>query len=583
MKTETPRLVAVDTETTGLNVYSPKVQPILVSWCHKGGVGLFRPDAGVPSFFRSWLADPKVAKLFWNAPFDIEVLSKIGCEVRGQIHDGYIAARLIESDKQKLSLKDAAREFLNDPYLPEIRLRKYVRNNRIDVKRTGYGQIPARILEPYAVHDARMTFRLWKLYRPKLVEAGMWEVYLRDLAAQAVARAGTRAGLLLDLGRATALAEEVERAREAKLAALREISGRPDFNPNAPAQVASFVYDGQDVRSGRWTKTGKVSTDEIALLRIGTKRAAAILEYRTLAKAKSTYLKPLLKESVKGRIHPSLNVVGTRTGRFSSSNPNLQNIPRVGEGLLAQMRHCFVADPGTFLVFLDYDQVELRLAAHFSGEPAMLKAIREGKDLHGETAKLVFNIKEDHPNWKTYRFLGKTLNLSIQYGIGPEKYRDAVFKLTSRAGNPLILDLSEASQHISDYKSAHPKIVELFSKIDQEVAATGGVRNPYGRFIRVDPSATYTGVNYLIQSTSADVMKEAMISCQPLLKDYGAEFRLTVHDELIFSVPLGSKALVEKLRDHMEVYDRFTVPLTCSASYGRSWGTKKDIKRSLSA
>lgn len=578
-----PKLVAVDTETTGLNVYSPKVQPILISWCHSKGVGLARPEEGIPSFLRSWLTDRSVAKLFWNATFDIEVLAKAGCKVRGPIHDGYIAARLIESDKQKLSLKDAAREFLNDPYLPEIRLRKYIRNNRIDVKHTGYGQIPPRILEPYAVHDARMTFRLWKLYRPKLLEAGMWEVYLRDLEAQAVARAGTRVGLRVDTTRATTLATEVESAREAKLATLRRVSGRPDFNPNASAQVASFVYDGQDTKVERWTKKGRPSTDEIALLRAGTGRAAAILEYRNLAKAKSTYLRPLLKETVNGRIHPSLNVVGTRTGRFSSSNPNLQNIPRVGEGLLAQMRHCFVADPGTFLVFLDYDQVELRLAAHFSKEPSMLKAIRQGKDLHGETAKLVFGVDEKHTNWKTYRFLGKTLNLSIQYGIGPEKYRDAVFKLTSRAGNPLIITLSEASQHISDYKSAHPKIVELFSEIDRMVALTGGVRNPYGRFIRVDPSATYTGVNYLIQSTSADVMKEAMISCQPLLKDYGAKFLLTVHDELIFSVPLESKALVEELRKHMEVYDKFSVPLTVSASYGRSWGAKKEIKRSSSA
>ena len=221
---------------------------------------------------------------------------------------------------------------------------------------------------------------------------------------------------------------------------------------------------------------------------------------------------------------------------------------------------------------MDYEQIELRLTAHFGNEEQMIEDIHEGKDLHSETCKRIFEIDESAPDWKSKRYLAKTLNFSIVYGTGAAKFAETVLKST---GGKMRISEQEARSYISSWKSAHLGVMELFNKVAHEVALTGGVRNYYGRFVPVDPGKPYVGVNYLIQGTAADLMKDRLLKCWRFLKDKDTDLLMTIHDELVFEVPGHEKEIIWQLKEIMEEPDEFKVPLTCSVEVGKTWGSKK--------
>lgn len=571
-------LVAIDTETTGLDVWDPRVQTTNVAWYdHKGRSAVFPVSDEIQLIgARHTCSNTIVTKLMFNAKFDIRMLAKIGVLCRGSVIDVLLMAQLLLAEEKNKNLKHLSRKFLSDPYLEEARLKSWLAENKIKVngrwKKRPYSDVPSFILDPYNLKDAKSTIELFAYLSGGMDKHNLWTVLEREmLLMRKVVLPMEATGIRIDQHEVDRLKIVTTKEMQKLKDELVALTGDPKFNPNSAAQVAEHLYKGA-LKPQRFSKkTGAPSVDAIALLEQPSPLGTAVSKWRKISKARSTYLDNFDKEFLR----VSFNQGGTRTGRFSSSGPNLQNIPRPDESsLLGQMRRCFVARPGRRLIFIDYEQVELRLTAHFSQETHMLQAINNGEDLHGVTCKMMFDIDENHKEWKKKRYLAKTLNFAVIYGTGAATFRETVLKATD---GEVWLDLMDAAIYISTYKEKHPGIEKLFSDVATEVANTGGVMNHYGRFLVVSQGKSYTGVNYKIQSTAADLMKMKMLYVADILKGKKTKLLVTVHDELIFDLHPDEKYLVKKLKKAMEELNEFSVPLTCSVSIGKNWHDKKEL------
>lgn len=566
-------VIAIDTETTGLDVYDPAVRVIMVSmWDNKGRSFVrHHKEERLPAV--QAVLESDVPKLFWNAKFDIGMLLKQGYKIRGPIIDVSLVARLLSTDERIYSLKHFSRKYLSDLYEEEIKLKKYVKANKVDIKRRGYSTIPDRILIPYAKKDAKNTLELFYLLAPNAYK-GFDGIFELESAIQGISFAMEQQGVNIDIKKCIELKQEAEEEKAKIKARFVKLSGKKDFNPNSGPQLATLLYDGSRQATRFSAKTGLPSTAEIALLETGGDIATLALRWRKITKALSTYLIPTLRRTTRENIiHPTLNSVGALTGRYSSSNPNLQNIPRASdEPGIGRLRELFIAPKNYAFLFCDYSQIELRLAAHFSEEEHMIDSILNGRDLHGETTKRIFFVDETAPDWEVKRYVGKTINFSILYGAGASKVKDTVFK-----EGGLSMSIEEMTQAIINYQMQHPKIMELFDKVEILANNAGYITTWGGRRIAVPVDTTYVGVNYLIQGSAADVLKRAMLACSKLLERRKSKLILTVHDELIFKIHETEKALIPELVSVMQMPTQFRVPITCSPSIGRNWGQKKKL------
>jgi DNA polymerase-1 len=570
------KIVAIDTETTGLDTRNPKVQTTHISWWNNTGKGTsFSIDDTVKkSKLASIANDTNITKIFFNAKFDIRMLSKVGINIRGPVIDVLLMAQMALPEDKNKKLKHLAKKYLKDLYLEEIRLKQWQNANKVKVNgkwvKPPIGTAPRHIVEPYNLKDSRMTMELFYFLSAPFDKYNLWPVLEREmLLMKKVVIPMEDAAVHID-------ESEVDRLRIATRKEIRSIKDKllsitkdPLFNPNSPAQVVKHLYSQGAVALRFSKKTGKPSADAIALLDQPSKFGTLISKYRKINKAETTYLKHFNKPL----LHVSFNQGGTRTGRFSCSGPNLQNIPRPDEdSLLGQMKRCFIATPGNRLVFIDYEQIELKLTAHFSQEPHMLEAISKGQDLHGITCKILFNKNENSPDWKKYRYIAKTLNFAIVYGVGTDTFRGSILKNTN---GEMRLSIVECARYINDYKAKHPMVVNTIAK---EVAKTGGVVNHYGRFMEVNPYKSYVGVNYKIQGSAADLIKQRMLRVSKQLQNRNTKLILQVHDELAFDMPATDRHLIPDIVATMEEKEEFTVPLTCKVSIGKNWFDLKELK-----
>lgn len=570
------KVIAIDTETAGLDVWSPRVQmTMLTAHANDGKTWIFRPDEGALSASHSphhqelsrRINDPNWLKVFYNAKFDLRILQKEGIRPRGPIIDVFFMVCMLFPDEQSKGLKQMARKVLDYNYAEEIRMQRWLRQN----KGQAHGHAPAAILEPYATADAIQTLRLFYALWGGIEAHSLVETLRMEMRLLKVVMSMEAQGLRVDLRRVKQLAEKNEQDCESIRERLTELIG--DVNPNSSQQLAKVFYDGE--RTPRYNKSGSLSVDRQALLDNPGELSTLLIRWRQLgAMGMVKYLKAFRKCDSDRILRINLNQTGARTGRFSSS-PNLQNIPRTTSlsPEMAELRSCIVAKPGCRLLFIDCEQIELRLAVHFSGEPHMVDAIRQGQDLHGVTCKLVFGIDEGHARWKFFRYLAKTLNFAMQYGAGAGKFAETVLQQTN---GEIRLSYKEAADYVEAYKSTYPNILRLFEDAADSVAKHSGIFNHYGRFMPVS-GPSYVGVNYLIQSTAADYLKLKMLELHRFLKPYRTRMALQIHDEIIFDLHASEKHLAPRLKAMMEDHRTFRVPLTCSAEYGRSWKEKKPL------
>ena len=563
------KVVAIDTETTGLDTYNPRVRLTHISyWSNKGkGRSFTVENHEQVEVVKKIAASDDYTKLFFNAKFDMRMLAKRGIEVRGPIIDVRLQANLLLPEERAKKLKHLARKFLKEPFLEAIKMKQWLKEN----KGKTIGDAPNHIVQPYNLADSRMTLELFYYFMSGIDKYHLWSVLEREmLLMRKVVMPMEDHGALLDLSEVDKLKVEVRKAMASIKSRMTELTSNPKFNPNSGDQVAKAIFNGS-VMPTRFTKKGKPKTDVVALLETPSELSGLVCEYRKLSKAGSTYLKHFDRSILRVDFNPG----GAKTGRFSSSGPNLQNIPRPKEdSLLGQMRKVFIARPGHTIFFCDYSQIEMRLAAHFSGEDHMLQAINDGVDLHDVACRVVFNLKPDSPDWDFMRSITKNLNFAVLYGTGAETFRTTMLKNTN---GKFRIKRWDAQRYLDQWKEKHPKVMKLFDNVAIEVAKSGGIMNGYGRFIPVDSSASYVGVNYKIQGTAADFMKMKMMLVAKVLRNHETKLFMTIHDELVFDMPRHEAKLGREIVQLMEDRTTYSVPLTCGVRYGPNWYNKKKL------
>lgn len=523
---------------------------------------------------RGPLTNPKIPKSAHNAVYDLVVMQRYGVDVFPVAFDSMIAEWIRDPNSKFLGLKSFALQYLGVSMTPISDLIGTGKKQRtIDT-------VPVEQVAPYAAADAAITHRAVMFLRPKLEEQGLMDLFnTLDMPLVPVIAAMQRAGVRLDVD----FLAQMSATLADKLALLEhEIhtlgGGYGEFNINSPKQLNDVLFGklGLSVQGLKKTTHG-YSTDAGTLeaLRGQHPIVDEILDYRELAKLKSTYVDalPALVNPHTGRVHTSYNQTGTTTGRISSSNPNLQNIP-IRTEIGREVRRAFIAQPGYVMLSVDYSQIELRVLAHISGDETLLKAFAQGQDIHAATAAAVNNIALDQVTYEQRSF-AKRVNFGLIYGMGP--YRLA------QENN---MSFNQAQTFIEAYFNRLPRVNEYLEQTRRQARETGIVRTLLGRQRRFDvllnpnvnrqiqESELRAAINMPIQGTAADIMKRAMIDLHTELtrRKSRALMTLQVHDELVLEVPEDEINAIQKVVvDIMENAYPLDAPLKANAEIGPNW------------
>jgi len=580
--------VSFDVETTGLDVMREDLCGIAIS--HEPGKAFYIPvrspspddhldESTVVQEMRDVLEDPAIVKIAHNAKFDIKMLRRVGINVTGQVKDTMIASYVVNSTRSRHRMDDLALGLLGLNCIPISSLIGSGSNQKT------FDTVDLDIAVPYAAEDADITLRLWDVLDPDVRRLGLVDLLDEvELPLVPVLAEMEYTGIRVD-------PDELDRQRlrlEDELARLRKqiLDCAPGpLNPDSPKQLAAALFNdpeadppGMGLTPVKKRKTGP-STDQEVLEKLDrdpevmTPLPGLVLEYRQLAKLVSTYLLSL-KDSINPRthrIHSKFNQVGTATGRLSSNDPNLQNIPiRTETG--REIRRAFIPEDGFQFVTADYSQVELRLLAHLSGDEGMQSAFHAGEDIHRAVAAEVFGVPIDDVT-KDQRSAAKMVNFGIVYGVTP-------YGLARR----LDQDVARASRIISDYKNRFKGIETFLESCVEEAQEKGFVETMRGRRRQINDinspnrqtraMAERLAINSVVQGSAADLIKIAMIDVDAGLKeiDPGARLILQVHDELVLECPLeSSQSVRDYLVERMESAMKLDVPMVVDASISSNW------------
>ncbi len=570
------KMFCFDTETTGLDKSDKDL--VGIAFAIKSGEAVYVPfpekqdeALKLAESFREVFANPDIEKTGQNLKFDIGVLKPYGIEVIGRLFDTMLAHYLLQPDMRH-NMDILAETYLD--YKP-VSIEHLI--GKKGKKQKSMRSVPLEKATPYACEDADITLQLREVFEPMLKEHALLELFEKMEAPLVHVLAEMEdAGVRIDKKALNDYAEVLtEKIEEVE----KEIYGWAGtrFNIGSPKQLGGILFDKLKVATGaKRTKTKQYSTSEDVLSKLKDKHPVIpkILEYRSLTKLKSTYVDalPKLISEKTGRIHTSFNQTVAATGRLSSTNPNLQNIPiRTEEGRL--IRKAFVPrDKDHTLLAADYSQIELRIIASLSGDKAMMEAFREGLDIHTATAARVFEVSRDDVT-KEMRRSAKTVNFGIVYGI-------SAFGLSERLEVPR----SEAAEIINQYFNKYPGIKKY---MDQNIAFArehGYVQTMMGRrrYIRdinsansvVRGYAERNAINAPVQGTAADMIKMAMIAIhQDMVKrDMKSKMILQVHDELVFdALKDETDELKELTEEKMKNALPLDVPVVVEMNTGNNW------------
>ena len=442
--------------------------------------------------------------------------------------------------------------------------------------RLAFAAVPVGRATAYAAEQADVALRLWALLRPQLrqhASLGLYEHMERRLVP--ILAEAERAGIKVDQAELRRLSADFAARMDSIEAQAHGLAGHA-FSLSSPKQLGEVLFDEQGLPGGRRTPSGTWSTDASVLqtlAELGHELPGRVLEHRQLSKLKSTYADALVEEvnPATGRVHTNYAMAATSTGRLSSNDPNLQNIPiRTEEG--GRIRRAFVAEPGHVLVSADYSQIELRLLAHVADIPALKEAFSTGQDIHARTASEVFGVPIEQMD-RTTRSRAKAINFGIIYGI-------SAFGLARQLG----IDAGEAGTYIAAYFARYPGIRAYMEKTKEEARIFGYVTTPFGRRCAIPgisdrnmqkrAGAERQAINAPLQGGAADVIKRAMVRLPDALRQAGLSSRLllSVHDELLFEAPdHEGTALASVAKQVMESAVALSVPLTVETGIGLSW------------
>ncbi len=580
------KIVAIDTETDSLDPISANLVGISVAY--KEGEAYYIPVCGigqsldidiVKKHLGPILIDEKIAKVGQNIKFDYEVLMGNGFDLSPITFDTMIAAYLVNPNARAQSLDDLAFAELG---IDTTKIHELIGKGK-DQKTCA--QVDIAELTLYAAEDADITFRLYNHFTGDLEKGGFTELMTKiEAPLISVLARMEMAGVLVDTKLLAKLSQKYGNRLEVLEKEIYRQAGE-QFNIASPAQLQKILFENLKLHEKleknaiKKLPSGGYSTgaEELEKLRETHPIIKEIFEYRELAKLKNTYLDslPKLVNEKTGRIHTSYNQTIAATGRLSSTNPNLQNIPiRTEAGM--EIRKAFIADPGYKLMSADYSQIELRVIAHMSGDAEMTRAFKEGRDVHSATAAKVYGVKETEVT-KEMRRTAKVVNFGIVYGVSAHGLQ-----------RQSSLNYAEAKEFIEKYFLTHKGIKDYMDDIVKVARERGFAETLFGRrrylpeltssSFMVRNAAERMALNMPIQGTAADLLKLAMIEIDNELVSVSPNTRmlLTVHDELVFEVPENEIDLVKEfVKDKMENVVKLDVPVVVDIGVGDNWGEAK--------
>ncbi|OYY70662.1 DNA polymerase I [Sphingomonas sp. 28-63-12] len=582
--------IAIDTETTGIDATQAELVGVSLALapnraCYipvaHGGTDMFaeKPDqidkAVVVARLKPLLEDPSVLKIGHNLKYDMIILGRLGIDV-APYDDTILMSFDLDAGLHGHGMDELATLHLDHTC---IAFKDVVGTGK---SQRGFAEIDLKAATRYAAEDADVTLRLWRRFKPRLAAEGATRIYeMVDRPLAPVIAQMERHGIKVDREQLAQLSSEFAGQMATLETEIHGLAGAP-FTIGSPKQLGDVLYERMGIKGGRKGKSGVYSTDVTELEKIAADKAspgaviaARVLDWRQLSKLKSTYTDALQAQinPQTGRVHTSYSLTGAQTGRLSSTDPNLQNIP-IRTEIGRQIRDAFVAEPGHVLMSADYSQIELRLAAHMADVPALKQAFADGADIHSLTAQELFGeVNRDT------RGRAKTINFAILYGI-------------SRWGLAGRLDVTpdEAQAMIDRYFERFPGINNYIATTIEEVRERGYTTTLFGRkchFSRIKSSVQHerqgaerAAINAPIQGTSADIIKRAMVRMGPALIAAGlpdVRMLLQVHDELVFELPEGDVAVAKPVIERVMATAAapaiiLSVPLGVEIGTGKSWG-----------
>jgi DNA polymerase-1 len=574
-------LIAFDTETDGLDPQQANL--VGVSLCVAVGKACYIPlahvYAGAPAqlpwatvreALKPLLEDAGKPKLGQNGKFDIEVLARHGIDLQGYAEDTLLMSFVLDAGLNRHDMDALAERHLGYATI------KFEEVCGKGAKQITFDQVDLERATAYAAEDADVTLRLYAAMRPRLAAEASLDAVYRDIEMPLVPVLARmeRTGVRIDVAELKRQSAEHAKRLHAIEQEAHGIAGRP-FNLDSPKQLQALLFDELKLPALVKTPTGQPSTNEEALDAIADEHALPrlILEHRGLAKLKSTYTDKL-SESVNpltGRVHTRYNQAGAATGRLSSNDPNLQNIPiRTPEG--RQIRRAFVAPQGRVILACDYSQIELRIMAHLSEDPGLLSAFAEGLDVHRATASEVFGASLGQVTGDQRR-AAKAINFGLIYGM-------SAFGLARQLG----IDRGQAQDYIGLYFSRYPGVRAYMDRTREQAKEKGYVETVFGRRLHLAEirsrnqaqraGAERAAINAPMQGTAADIIKRAMVSVDAWTVPRADRIAMLmqVHDELVFEVDAGfvDEAKAEILQ-RMEAAAELRVPLLVEAGVGATW------------
>ncbi len=565
---------AFDFETTSVDPMLAKLVGVSFSWNigHASYVPMnkYFTIENVLAALKPIFEDVNIKKIGQNIKYEYIVLANYGIELKGISFDTMVASYVLNPSKLNHNLEDICLEYLSHKMTTPIQEllgkgKAAITMDQVDVKK----------VSDYCCEDSDVTLRLKKILEKDIADKGLDKLFhdveiplVKVLAIMEIN------GVSIDKDYLAKLSKELEHKLDKLTNNIYELAGE-EFNINSPKQLSKILFEKLKLPVVKKTKTG-ISTNEEVLIKLAAehKLPKMLLEYRELAKLKSTYIDslPELINPKTGRVHTSFNQTVTATGRLSSSGPNLQNIPiKTDEG--RKIRKAFIPSSSAgVLLSADYSQIELRILAHLSGDKQLAKAFREGLDIHSFTASLVFGVKEKEVT-SEMRSMAKTVNFGIVYGMSPYGLSQS-----------LNIGVDKAKEFIDAYFERYPDVKQYLEGLITEARENGFVATILGRRryipeinnqnMQIRQFAERTAINAPIQGSAADVIKVAMIAIDEKLAKSGMKTKMTmqVHDELVFDVPKQELDKAKKIvKEGMEEIIKLKVPVEAHIEVGKNW------------
>ncbi|MDV2455652.1 DNA polymerase I [Acinetobacter towneri] len=574
---QTAQRFAFDTETTSLDYRVAEIVGFSIAFDAKDAyyVPLAHDYEGAPqqlnrdqvlAQIKPILENNAVDKIGHHLKYDAHVLENHGIHLQGWYFDTMLASYVLNSVATRHGMDDVARLYLS--HLTT----SYEQIAGKGVKQKTFNQIEIETAAHYAAEDAHVTYRLYEVLSAKLQKHPELVNILHNIEMP-VARVLTSMeenGIQLDMKFLDQLGVDFSQTMQDLENQIVELAGE-NFNVSSPKQVGEILFDKLGLKGGKKTATGQYSTSESVLEKIEHPISSLILDYRGLSKLKSTYTDGLLKQANNDthRVHTSYHQALTATGRLSSTDPNLQNIP-IRTEIGRQIRKAFVAPEGRVLLAADYSQIELRLMAHFSQDDALLDAFNHGQDVHRRTAAEVLGIALEDVT-SDQRRQAKAVNFGLLYGMSE-------FGLIRQLG----FTREESQNYIKQYFQRYPGIYEYMQRTRQVALEQGFVETILGRRLytpdiaarnmMVRKAAERAAINAPLQGSAADIIKMAMIEVDKMLPQAQAKMLLQVHDELVFEVDAdAADELAPKLAEVMQSVVEISVPLVVEVGKGNNW------------